>query len=376
MKKLVVILTLALACAFNSNAQSQDNFNPGWKMSVLGGINYVTSDQWALAFFKHVTPNAQFGMEYSIVPWFSVRGTLGAPMGTYPVEGTKIGKFGYLQLGADAMFDFANMFGYKSTRALNPYLFLGLAGYGRFAANDVKAHIGTGLRGGLGVKVRLGESLKLVMEVQENAVGNAFNTLKDNKQFGAGKGRYRRAIPWDDNLAALAGLQFDLGAGKRRQAEAEAAERRDAAQAAAAAAAQATAERLAAARAAAEEAYAQRLAAQRAALEISNPSMAEERITFDAYSIAIPEGENSKLNHIISVLKQYPSTKVTINGFSQRSPAGTPSLIESLERAEIVRLALSKAGIAENRIVTNYYGDRALLPASANPALYILCQVR
>lgn len=367
---------MALACAFNSNAQSLDNFNPGWKMSVLGGINYVTSDQWAIDFFKHVTPNAQFGMEYSMLPWFSVRGTLGGPIGTYPVEGTAIGKFTYLQLGADAMFDFAGMFGYKETRVINPYLFLGLAGYGRFAANDVKFHVGTGLRGGLGVKFRVGESVKLVLEVQENAFGTQFNTLTDNKQFGAGKGRYRRAFPWDDNLAALAGLQFDLGAGKRRQAEAEAAERRDAAQAAAAAAAQATAERLAAARAAAEEAYAQRLAAQRAALEVSNPSMAEERISFDNYSIAIPAGETSKLNHLISVLKQYPSTKVTVTGFSQKSPAGTASLIEALERAEMVRLALAKAGIAENRIVTNYYGDRALLPAAADPALYILCQVR
>ena len=376
MKKLVLILTLALACALNSNAQTQDSFNPGWKMSVLGGINYVSSDQWALDFFKHVTPDGQFGLEYNFVPWFSVRGILGGPMGTYPIEGTEKGKFAYVQLGADAMFDFANMFRYSSTRAISPYLFLGLAGYSRFAANDVKTHIGTGLRGGVGFNFRLGDAVKLVLEVQENAFGNDFNTLEDNKQFGAGKGRYRRAFPWDDNLAALAGLQFDLGAGKRRRAEAEAAERRDAAQAAAAAAAQATADRLAAARAAADEAYALRLAAQRAALEISNPNMAEERIAFNVYSIAIPEGESSKLDHVIAVLKQYSYTKVTIMGFSRKSPAGTPSLIESLERAEMVRQALTKAGIAEDRIVTNYYGDSALLPASADPALYILCQVR
>ena len=93
MKKFVVILTVFLAFAFASNAQPEEQFNPGWKLSTLGGINYATSDKWALPFFQHVTPNGQIGLEYNFLPWFSVRGTLSGPIGEYPLEnGTAIGE--------------------------------------------------------------------------------------------------------------------------------------------------------------------------------------------------------------------------------------------------------------------------------------------
>lgn len=377
MKKLVLIFTVFLACAFVSNAQPEEPFNPGWKLSTLGGINYGTSDKWALGFFKHVTPNAQIGLEYNILPWFSVRGTLSGPISTYPVDnGTAKGIFGYVQVGADAIFDFSNMLDYKSDRLVNPYLFLGFAGLDRFKSGDVKNYIGAGLRGGVGFNLRLNDAIKFVFEIQENALGNKFNTLDDNLHYGAGKGRWRRLFPWDDNLAALAGLQFNLGAGKKRAEDAARAEQRAAAQAAAAAAAQATADRIAAARAAAEQAIAERLAAEQAdaaaAAEAANPRELEEKITFEINRTMVPSRENSKIRRIINTLNLYPDTYVVVTGFADSNAPTSTNSVLSQERVEVVKMALTDAGIPASRIVTSYYGDASLVANEPDKARVVI----
>ena len=377
MKKFVVILTVFLACAFASNAQPEEQFNPGWKLSTLGGINYATSDKWALPFFQHVTPTGQVGLEYTIAPWFSVRGTLSGPMGAYPVNnGTSIGKFAFVQLGADAMVDFSNILRYKSDRLINPYLFLGFAAVDRFKENNVKNYFGVGLRGGIGFNLRLSDALRLVLEVQENALGPDFNSLDDNLHYGAGKGRWRRLFQFDDNLAALAGLQFNLGANKRRADEAARAEQRAAAQAAAAAAAQATADRIAAARAAAEQAIADRIAADQAAAEAAaqaaNPRELEEKVTFEVNRTNIPTRENGKIRRIITSMNLYPDTYVVITGFADsNAPLSTNSVL-SQERVEVIKMALTDAGIPASRIVTSYYGDASLVANEPDKARVVI----
>ena len=377
MKKLVVILTVFLACAFVSNAQSQETFQPGWKLSTLGGINYATSDKWALDFFQHVTPTGQIGVEYNFVPWFSVRGTLSGPIGAYPLDnGTSIGKFAFVQLGADAIVDFSNILNYKSTRAINPYLFLGVAAVDRFKTAGAKNYFGVGLRGGIGFNFRLSDAVKLVLEVQENALGPNFNSLDDNLHYGAGKGRWRRLFQFDDNLAALAGLQFNLGANKRKAEEAAKAEQRAAAQAAAAAAAQATADRIAAARAAAEQAIADRIAADQAAAEAAaqaaNPRELEEKVTFEVNRTSIPIRENSKLRRIITSMNMYPDSYLVITGFADISAPTSNNSVLSQERVEVIKMALTDAGIPASRIVTNYYGDASLVEGEPDKARVVI----
>ncbi|MBR5431747.1 MAG: OmpA family protein [Bacteroidales bacterium] len=344
MKKLVVILTVFLACAFVSNAQSQETFQPGWKLSTLGGINYATSDKWALDFFQHVTPTGQIGVEYNFVPWFSVRGTLSGPIGAYPLDnGTSIGKFAFVQLGADAIVDFSNILNYKSTRAINPYLFLGVAAVDRFKTAGAKNYFGVGLRGGIGFNFRLSDAVKLVLEVQENALGPNFNSLDDNLHYGAGKGRWRRLFQFDDNLAALAGLQFNLGANKRKAEEAAKAEQRAAAQAAAAAAAQAT-----------------------------NPRELEEKVTFEVNRTNIPIRENSKLRRIITSMNMYPDSYLVITGFADISAPTSNNSVLSQERVEVIKMALTDAGIPASRIVTNYYGDASLVEGEPDKARVVI----
>ena len=378
MKKIFVILTVLLACAFNSKAQPQEPFYPAWKLSALGGVNYVTSDRWAMSFFSHVTPTAQFGLEYSFMPWFSVRGTASGPLGTYPISnGTAKGRFAFMQLGADAIVDFSNILNYKSNRLVNPYMFLGLAAAVRPKTSSAKTYIGGGIRGGIGINLRLSDALKLVLEVQENALGDGFNSLEDNIHYGAGKGRWRRLFPFDDNMAALAGVQFDLGAAKRRADAAAAAEYRAQAQAAAAAAAQATADRIAAARAAQDAAMAERIAAMNApAPEPELPRTAEEKITFDVNRTMVPTRENSKVRRIFSILDKYPDTYVVITGFADRNNPTSINTTLSQERVEVIKMTLTDAGIPDTRIVTNYFGDPELVATDPDKARVVIITVK
>ena len=370
MKKLLVIAFAALALSFN--AKAQDEFYPGWHLDLMGGANYVTSNLWQINQFKHITPTGQIALEYDFSPVFGLRGTVSGPIGTYPINTTKgtstIGKFNYLQGGLDAMIDIANIFSYKSTRFLSPYVFLGAAGNYRFKTDKADAYFGPGVRAGLGFNFRLSDAVKFVIELQDNALNNKFNTLDDDEIFAPGVLNIKRPFKWDDNFAALAGLKIDLSAGKRKAAAAAAAAA--AAEAARLAAERAAAERAAAERAAAERAAAERAAAERAAAERAAaaaaaaqrpapaPVAVTESVYFDLNKSILKSDQQSKIDHLVSVLRQNPSATVTISGYADKA-TGTAkrNMTLSEERANVVKKALTDAGIAANRITTEFYGD-------------------
>ena len=368
MKKLVVVLFAALALGISANAQ--DEFNPGWNLSVKGGVNYSTSNLWQIDKWHHFTPNGSLDLGYSFSPWFGLRGSLSGPLGAYPVE-NKMGKFNYGQLGLDAVFDIANMFNYNAKRFLSPYIFVGGAANYRFKTDAAAAHFGAGVRAGLGFDVRLSDAVKLVLELQDNALGNKFNTLDDNAIFGGDILNWKRPFKWDDNFAALVGLKFALGnkkaaaaAAAAAAAEAEAArlaaERAAAERAAAerAAAERAAAERAAAERAAAERAAAERAAAERAAAQRAVPATVTESIYFDINKSVLKNDQIAKIDHLVSFLRQNPSAVVTVSGYADKA-TGTASrnMTLSQQRANAVKKALTDAGIAASRITTEYYGD-------------------
>lgn len=372
MKKLIIILTAVLALSVGASAQSGDTFQPEWKISALGGINYVSSDGWTINAFKTLSPNFQVGLEYYFLPWMGARVTGSGMMGKYPTnpyqEHQFSGVFNYVMLGADAMFDLMNIAEYNSARLMNPYAFLGGAAVSRFKSGKEKAAFGPALRAGLGVNIRLSRALKAVLELQSNMLGNQFNTLDDNGVFGASL---------DDSFAALAGLQFDLG-GQRRREEAAAREARiAAAKAAQAAAAQATADRIAAARAA-DRARSERLAAEREALARGeNPRVTEERIIFGPGKSDLPDSERSKIIRLLNVLNTYPDTQVTVSGYADKDtePAAN-NLTLSVLRADAVKKALMDAGIDASRITTKYYGDSQQVSTVSGANRVVVCETR
>ena len=333
MKKLTLILVSAFALALS--AQAQDTFYPGWNLGVQGGANYVSSNEWQIGKFQHITPNGAISLGYDFAPWFGLRASLSGPMGTYPIAHKTIGKLNYGQLSLDAMFDVCNMFRYKESRFLSPYFFLGGGANYRFPVEQVKSYLGPVVRAGLGLNFRLAEGVHLGLELQDNGLNNQFNTLDDNEIYGGNILWIKRPFKWDDNFAALLGLKFDLGANAKRHAA------------------------LAAAEAAAAEAAAQAAAAKAAAEAARAKARAVvENVYFELNKSILRDSELPKVEHIIAVLNQYPEAVVSLTGYADKE-TGTPKRNWTLsqERAERVAKALTDAGIAADRISTSFYGD-------------------
>jgi len=379
MKKLFVIVIAALALAFSAKAQ---DFYPGWNVTVQGGVNYTASDLWKIDDWHHFTADAQVALGYKFSPWFGLRGAWSGPVGSFPNnDGTEMGIFHYAQLGVDALIDIANLFNYNPTRFLNPYLFLGGAGNYRFETTDTKGSFGPALRAGLGFAIRLDNVAKLVLELQDNVHGDKFNTLVDKGIFGTS---------WDDNLAALVGLQFDLSSGRPATrpiidpgygAPVDDAETADIARQAAerAAAARADAERAAAERAAAERAAAE-AAARAAQRPMPAPAAAapiQENIYFDLNKSVLKNDQMSKINNLVSFLRQNPAATVTISGYADKA-TGTASrnMTLSQQRSDAVKKALTDAGIAASRITTAYYGDTQQVSPVAEQNRVAVCVTR
>ena len=369
MKKLTIILVAAFALAFS--AQAQDTFYPGWNLWIQGGANYVTSNEWQIGQFKHITPNGAVSLGYDFAPWFGLRANLSGPMGAYPIQHKTIGKFNYAQLGLDAMFDICNMFSYKESRFVSPYVFVGGAANYRFPVEQVEGFFGPGVRAGLGVNFRLATGVHLGLELLDNALSNKWNTLDDNEFFGGDILYWKRPFRWDDNFAALLGLKFDFGANAKRKAAVVAAAEAAAAEVAAAkAAAKAAADKAAAAKAAAEKAAAERAAAERAANEAvtgTDRAIARaivENIYFDLNKSFLWDSERPKIEHIIAVMNQYPDAVVSLTGYADKQTGKPkPNMTLSQNRVERVAKALTDAGIAASRIKTNYFGDTVQVSA-------------
>ncbi len=425
MKRLLTILAVALVATFAASAQeSKDKqccksdkccqnvqcfdvqccdecfkkaFYPGWYLGIQGGVVYTTSNEWAYAAWdklKHLNvPNVSLNVGYDFTPVFGLRGSLSGPFGNYPSENHwDINRYCYGQLVVDATFDICSIFRENAKRLLNPYLFVGGGAFYRFAVNGKDAFFGPVVRLGGGLDIRLSELVDLTLELQDNGMHNKFNTLTEldrgphvgteeqnkywSSEYHGDDGLYyggeilkiKKPFRWDDNVAALIGLKFNLGAVKKRNAArhacAEALAAAEAARLAAEEAARREAERLAAEQAeaerlAAEQAEAERLAAEKAAAEARAAARAfEENIYFDLDKSFIRKSEQPKIDKLISILNEYPEAVITISGYADEE-TGNPkhNMGLSQRRADRVAKALQDAGIAADRITTAFFGD-------------------
>ena len=364
MKKALLVLSSFLALTFSVNAQQ---FFPDWYIGIKGGVGETIGEtNWQ----KLLSPAAALNIGYQFTPVFGLRGDIAGwqAKGALPLY-DDVYKFNYAQAALDATFDIASLFaGYKE-RVVNPYILLGAGANYRFnnkEANAIASHfykdnylwdggkISVLGRAGAGIDFRLSDAVALELEAVANGYSDKFNSKVGDI--------------FDYQINALAGLKFNFGAAKKKAAalaaaEAEAA--RLAAERAAAEAARLAAERAAAEKAAAD-AEAARLAAERAAAERAAQEAAArararaitENVLFVIDQWKIRPSEQEKIDRVVNIMKQYPEAVVTISAYADKQ-TGNPrwNMTLSQHRAEVVAEALKAAGIAANRITTEYFGD-------------------
>lgn len=376
MKKLFLTLSIALL-SLGAFAQGPEDFFPGWYFGAKGGISLTAGETHAN---NLLSPRAALDFGYQFTPVFGLRAQASAWEGKGALPNfNELYKFNFGQLDVDAVFDICNMFKYKYNRTLNPYLFAGIGFNTRFNNKEAQAIKDdfpeknwlwdspvlsfTG-RFGLGMDIRLSNAIALSLELADNVLTDHFNS-----KVGDAWTLFGGTVDFDYQLTALAGLKFSFGAAKKRAAALAAAEAA-AAEAAAAAAAKAAADKAAAEKAAAEKAAAEKAAAEKAAAEraAAEKAAAEaarakaraavENVYFTINKYNINPSEVAKIDHIIAVMKQYPEAVVSITGYADKA-TGTAkrNLFLSEQRAAVVCQALLDAGIAQDRITTNYYGD-------------------
>lgn len=380
MKK--ILLTLSMIC-LSLGAFAQDEFFPGWYLQLQGGAGHTVGET---SFTKLISPEAALSLGYQFTPAFSLRGNVAGwqGKGATITNTVDVYKFNYLQGALDAVFDLRNAFGGYKDRVFNPYFFIGAGANYAFnnGVDPAKLPVNNNYwadksvspvgRAGLGLDFKVSDGLSLGIECVENVLNDNFNSKEGDVV--------------DHQINALVGLKYQFGAAKRRAAEAAALAAAEAAAAKAAAdkaaaelAARQAAERAAAERAAAERAAAERAAAEKAAAEAARAKarQATENVYFVINKWEVRPSEQAKIDHIVSVMKQYPEAVVVITGYADKW-TGTDAINQRLsdKRADEVAAKLMAAGISETRITSEYrggvddFGDRA--NAAANRVAVVI----
>ena len=238
MRKAFLVLSSLLVLA--SSAFAQETFFPGFQLGIKGGAGVTVGETEIIK--NLMSPAAALDLGYQFTPTFGLRADIAGWQGKgYIPAYAESYKFNNAQIAIDGTFDLCNLFGGYKTRAVNPYLFLGIGGNARFNNGAPKAKLpaenlyweGTAFspvgRVGLGIDFRLSDLVAIELEGVENAYLDGFNSKKGDAL--------------DHQINVLAGLKFNFGANKAKKAAIAAAEAAAAAAAAEAAAAAAKAKK-------------------------------------------------------------------------------------------------------------------------------------
>ena len=238
MRKAFLVLSSLLVLA--SSAFAQETFFPGFQLGIKGGAGVTVGETENLK--NLLSPAAALDLGYQFTPTFGLRADIAGWQGKgFLPQYQEAYKFNDAQIAIDGTFDLCNMFGGYKSRAVNPYIFLGIGGNARFNNGAPKAKLpsenlyweGTAFspvgRVGLGIDFRLSDLVAIELEGVENAYLDGFNSKKGDFL--------------DHQINVLAGLKFNFGANKAKKAAIAAAEAAAAAAAAEAAAAAAKAKK-------------------------------------------------------------------------------------------------------------------------------------
>ena len=375
MKTKSVIMLLAAALLSMGVAQAQKTsksdetvvFKPHVNLQILGGAGYTIGEVQYMQLFS---PAAALNLGWQITPSFGLRFGASGWQGKGHVIYTNVEKysFNYAQGSLDIVLDLGNLFGgYKHNRGFSPYIFIGGGGVYGFnnGANNVKSVVPAQYfenlwtknlispvgRAGLGADIRLSDIVAITIEANANVLSDKFNSKKANNP--------------DFQFNALAGLKINLGKPYKKKAPVVVVDDSAEREAARLAAEKAAAEKAAAEKAAAEKA---REAAEKAAREKAARDAAMQQICafFDLDSAEIGAAEAAKLNDYLQWLKENPAVKIAITGYADaQTGRHAHNLKLSESRVNAVKDYLTKAGIAADRISTDYKGD-SVQPFSEN----------
>ncbi|OPZ14363.1 MAG: Outer membrane protein 40 precursor [Bacteroidetes bacterium ADurb.BinA261] len=345
MKKTILYL-LVLACfPLLSKAQElrikeegKTLFNKHAYLQLQGGAAYTLGE----AEFKDlISPAAALQLGYKFSPVFGMRagvtgwqakGAWVAPAQTY--------KFNYVEGNVDVVFDMASLFGgFNPGRTVSPYLFLGGGGAYGFG-NDEANKLNTGgyvleylwkdsklfwaARGGLGFDFRLSDAVSLLLEGNVNMLPDRFNSKNANHP------------DWQFN--ALAGLKFNLGKTYTRTApiyyEPEPVPEP------------------------VPEPKPEPKPAPAPAPVVAKefPQLPAIHFAFDS-DVVDTLKYATELNTIVSTLKEFSDTDVTITGYTDHKGSNTYNDKLSLRRAEAVKNYLVGKGISAARLSTLGAGE-------------------
>lgn len=350
MKKLLAACAVAMAFSpFAASAQTTvvsersvtetSEFNPHWFMQLQAGGGYTIGE--AKKFKDLVSPAAAINFGYKFNPViglrFGVSGWQGR--GAY-VAPEKNYKFNYVQPNVDFMLSLTNLFcGFNPNRVLDFYGFVGFGGTIGFhnnEANDMAAqgyHFdklwdGTkffpAARAGLGVNFNLSNSFAINVEANANMLSDKFNSKKGS------------AMDWQYN--ALVGITYSFGGRSKKQVIVE--------------------EEEVIVEPAPAPVVEPKPEPKPEPAPVVKPAPMTQDVFFTINSSFIRKSEQPKVEAIVEYMKANPDTKVVVTGYADKETGTSPYNMKlSQRRAESVKAALVKAGIAAERITAEAKGD-------------------
>ncbi len=345
MKKIGLIALAFLAISLTVFSQEREIkeegktiFKPHAYLQLQGGAAYTLGEA---DFTDLISPAAALNLGYNFTPVFGMR--LGASgwqgKGGWVVP-AQVYNFNFVQGNLDLVLDLMSLFkGFNPERVFNPYLFAGGAyafGFDNDEANalntggyepeylwkDTKGFPGG--RFGLGLDFKLNDAVSLMLEGNANVLSDRFNS--------------KRADNPDWQFNALAGIKINLGKTYTRT-EPVYYEPQPA------------------------PAPAPSPAPKPAPKPAPAPVVAKEFPQLPAIHFAFDSDVvdtlkyATELNTIVSTLKEFSDTDVTITGYTDHKGSNTYNDKLSLRRAEAVKNYLVGKGISAARLSTSGAGE-------------------
>jgi len=317
-------------------------FNPHWFMQLQAGGAYTIGE--AKEFKDLVSPAAAAYVGYKFNPTIGLRlGVSGwQARGAWVAPSTHY-KYSYIQPNLDFMLSLTNLFcGFNPDRVLDFYGFVGFGGAIGFDNDEAEAlapkgysleKLWTGTtffptgRAGLGVNFNLSNNFAINVEANANMLPDKFNSKKGS------------TFDWQYN--ALVGITYSFGGRSKKPVV--------------------------------EEVYVEPEPEPVVVEEpkpqpkpepkpepkpVVKPAPMTQDVFFTINSSFIRKSEQPKVEAIAEYMKANPDTKVVVTGYADKQ-TGTAAynLKLSQRRAESVKAALVKAGIAADRIAAESKGD-------------------